>query len=323
MNSSETFLATARQVITDEAKALDALADALDSRFADAVELVLKAKGRVIVSGIGKSGHIGHKIAATLASTGTPAYFVHPAEASHGDLGMVSQDDVVLAISNSGEAPELANLLAFTRRFGIPLIGLSSRMDSTLMKEADVHLQIPAMGEACGFGMVPSISTTLTLAIGDALAIALMKHRDFRPENFRAFHPGGKLGARLSRVSDLMHGDDALPLVRQDTPMSDALIEISQKGFGVSGVVNDDGTLIGIITDGDLRRHMDGLLDKTAADVMTANPTTIASDSMAEEAVAIMNERKITCLFVVDPEAKDGVARGLLHIHDCLRVGLG
>ncbi|CRL15743.1 KpsF/GutQ family sugar-phosphate isomerase [Phaeobacter italicus] len=323
MNSAETFLATARQVITDEAKALDALADALDSRFADAVELVLKAKGRVIVSGIGKSGHIGHKIAATLASTGTPAYFVHPAEASHGDLGMVSQDDVVLAISNSGEAPELANLLAFTRRFGIPLIGLSSRMDSTLMKEADVHLQIPAMGEACGFGMVPSISTTLTLAIGDALAIALMKHRDFRPENFRAFHPGGKLGARLSRVSDLMHGDDALPLVRQDTPMSDALIEISQKGFGVSGVVNDDGTLIGIITDGDLRRHMDGLLDKTAADVMTANPTTIASDSMAEEAVAIMNERKITCLFVVDPEAKDGVARGLLHIHDCLRVGLG
>lgn len=323
MNSAETFLATARQVITDEAKALDALADALDSRFADAVELVLKAKGRVIVSGIGKSGHIGHKIAATLASTGTPAYFVHPAEASHGDLGMVSQDDVVLAISNSGEAPELANLLAFTRRFGIPLIGLSSRMDSTLMKEADVHLQIPAMGEACGFGMVPSISTTLTLAIGDALAIALMKHRDFRPENFRAFHPGGKLGARLSRVSDLMHGDDALPLVRQDTPMSDALIEISQKGFGVSGVVNDDGTLIGIITDGDLRRHMDGLLDKTAADVMTANPTTIASDLMAEEAVAIMNERKITCLFVVDPEAKDGVARGLLHIHDCLRVGLG
>ena len=323
MNSAETFLATARQVITDEAEALDALADALDSRFADAVELVLKAKGRVLVSGIGKSGHIGHKIAATLASTGTPAYFVHPAEASHGDLGMVSQDDVVLAISNSGEAPELANLLAFTRRFGIPLIGLSSRMDSTLMKEADVHLQIPAMGEACGFGMVPSISTTLTLAIGDALAIALMKHRDFRPENFRAFHPGGKLGARLSRVSDLMHGDDALPLVRQDTPMSDALIEISQKGFGVSGVVNDDGTLIGIITDGDLRRHMDGLLGKTAADVMTANPTTIASDSMAEEAVAIMNERKITCLFVVDPEAKDGVARGLLHIHDCLRVGLG
>lgn len=323
MTSAETFLATARQVITDEAKALDALADALDSRFADAVELVLKAKGRVIVSGIGKSGHIGHKIAATLASTGTPAYFVHPAEASHGDLGMVSQDDVVLAISNSGEAPELANLLAFTRRFGIPLIGLSSRMDSTLMKEADVLLQIPAMGEACGFGMVPSISTTLTLAIGDALAIALMKHRDFRPENFRAFHPGGKLGARLSRVSDLMHGDDALPLVRQDTPMSDALIEISQKGFGVSGVVNDDGTLIGIITDGDLRRHMDGLLDKTAADVMTANPTTIASDSMAEEAVAIMNERKITCLFVVDPEAKEGVARGLLHIHDCLRVGLG
>ncbi|AUQ60397.1 KpsF/GutQ family sugar-phosphate isomerase [Phaeobacter inhibens] len=323
MSSAETFLATARQVITDEARALDALADGLDARFAEAVDLVLQAEGRVIVSGIGKSGHIGHKIAATLASTGTPAYFVHPAEASHGDLGMLSKGDVVLAISNSGEAPELANLLSFTRRFGIPLIGLSSRMDSTLMKEADVHLQIPALGEACGFGMVPSISTTLTLAMGDALAIALMKHRDFRPENFRAFHPGGKLGARLSKVDDLMHDGTALPLVGADTPMSDALIEISQKGFGVAGVTGANGTLQGIITDGDLRRHMDGLLDKTAADVMTSSPTTIAPGSLAEEAVAIMNDRKITCLFVVDPEGDAAQAVGLLHIHDCLRVGLG
>ncbi|KIC32781.1 KpsF/GutQ family sugar-phosphate isomerase [Leisingera sp. ANG-S5] len=322
MTDSEKFLATARQVITDEAQALNALAEGLDERFAEAVQLILQAKGRIIVSGIGKSGHIGHKIAATLASTGTPAYFVHPAEASHGDLGMLSEGDVVLAISNSGEAPELANLLAFTRRFAIPLIGLSSKMDSTLMKQADVHLQIPSMGEACGFGMVPSISTTLTLAMGDALAIALMKHRDFRPENFRDFHPGGKLGAQLSKVRDLMHAEDALPLVSETTPMADALIEISQKGFGVAGVAAADGSLAGIITDGDLRRHMDGLLDKTAAEVMTTGPATIAPGAMAQEAVAVMNQRKITCLFVVDPD-NGQKAEGLLHIHDCLRAGLG
>ncbi|MEX0304847.1 MAG: SIS domain-containing protein [Leisingera sp.] len=322
MTDTKKFLATARQVITDEARALDALAASLDDRFAEAVQLILEAKGRIIVSGIGKSGHIGHKIAATLASTGTPAYFVHPAEASHGDLGMLSKGDVVLAISNSGEAPELANLLVFTRRFGIPLIGLSSKMDSTLMKQADVHLQIPSMGEACGFGMVPSISTTLTLAMGDALAIALMKHRDFRPENFRDFHPGGKLGAQLSKVRDLMHAGGALPLVSADTAMPDALIEISQKGFGVAGVAAGDGSLAGIITDGDLRRHMDRLLDKTAAEVMTESPATIAPGAMAEEAVAVMNQRKITCLFVVDPE-NGGKAEGLLHIHDCLRAGLG
>ncbi|WP_027257056.1 KpsF/GutQ family sugar-phosphate isomerase [Leisingera aquimarina] len=322
MTDTEKLLVTARQVITDEARALDTLAEGLDERFAEAVQLILQAKGRIIVSGIGKSGHIGHKIAATLASTGTPAYFVHPAEASHGDLGMLSEGDVVLAISNSGEAPELANLLVFTRRFGIPLIGLSSKMDSTLMKQADVHLQIPSLGEACGFGMVPSISTTLTLAMGDALAIALMKHRDFRPENFRDFHPGGKLGAQLSKVRDLMHAGDALPLVTEDTPMSDALIEISQKGFGVAGVAAADGSLAGIITDGDLRRHMDGLLDKSSAEVMTANPASIAPGAMAQEAVAVMNQRKITCLFVVDPD-NGGKAEGLLHIHDCLRAGLG
>ncbi|UWQ28829.1 SIS domain-containing protein [Leisingera sp. M523] len=322
MTDTEKLLVTARQVITDEARALDTLAESLDGRFAEAVQLILQAKGRIIVSGIGKSGHIGHKIAATLASTGTPAYFVHPAEASHGDLGMLSEGDVVLAISNSGEAPELANLLVFTRRFGIPLIGLSSKMDSALMKQADVHLQIPSLGEACGFGMVPSISTTLTLAMGDALAIALMKYRDFRPENFRDFHPGGKLGAQLSKVRDLMHAGDALPLVAENTPMSDALIEISQKGFGVAGVVAADGSLAGIITDGDLRRHMDGLLDKSSAEVMTASPASITPGAMAQEAVAVMNQRKITCLFVVDPD-NGGKAEGLLHIHDCLRAGLG
>lgn len=322
MTDIEAFLRTARQVVTDEARALDVLAEGLDEHFAEAVQLILGAPGRIIISGIGKSGHIGHKIAATLASTGTPAYFVHPAEASHGDLGMVSKGDVVLAISNSGEAPELANLLAFTRRFGIPLIGLSSKSESTLMKQADVHLLIPSLGEACGYGMVPSISTTLTLAMGDALAIALMKYRDFKPEDFRAFHPGGKLGARLSTVRDLMHSGVALPLVSNDTPMGDALIEISQKGFGVAGVTDGQGQLIGIITDGDLRRHMDGLLENSADQVMTENPTTIGPDVLAEEAVAIMNDRKITSLFVIDPDAP-GQAQGLIHIHDCLRVGLG
>ncbi|WP_170565083.1 KpsF/GutQ family sugar-phosphate isomerase [Ruegeria atlantica] len=320
MTDTEAFLRTARQVITDEARALDVLAESLDDQFAEAVQMILQAPGRIIISGIGKSGHIGHKIAATLASTGTPAYFVHPAEASHGDLGMVSKGDVVLAISNSGEAPELVNLLAFTRRFSIPLIGLSSKPESTLMKQADVHLLIPSLGEACGFGMVPSISTTLTLAMGDALAIALMKYRDFKPEDFRAFHPGGKLGAQLSTVRDLMHVD--LPVVSIGTPMSEALLVMSQKSFGVVGVTDEAGRLMGIVTDGDLRRNMDGLLNKTTEEVMTRDPLTISPNAMAEEAVAIMNDRKITSLFVVDPEAH-GQAEGLLHIHDCLRVGLG
>ncbi len=320
MTDTEAFLRTARQVVADEARALDVLAEGLDEHFAEAVQLILQATGRIIVSGIGKSGHIGHKIAATLASTGTPAYFVHPAEASHGDLGMVSKGDVVLAISNSGEAPELANLLAFTRRFGIPLIGLSSKPESTLMKQADVHLLIPSLGEACGFGMVPSISTTLTLAMGDALAIALMKYRDFKPEDFRAYHPGGKLGAQLSTAQDLMHKD--LPLVTAGTPMSEALLVMSQKSFGVVGVTDDTGRLLGIVTDGDLRRNMDGLLEKDTEEVMTSDPLTIAPNAMAEEAVAIMNDRKITSLFVVDPDS-NGQALGLLHIHDCLRVGLG
>ncbi|WP_170755373.1 KpsF/GutQ family sugar-phosphate isomerase [Ruegeria lacuscaerulensis] len=322
MTDTEAFLRTARQVVTDEARALDVLADSLNEDFAEAVQLILQATGRIIISGIGKSGHIGHKIAATLASTGTPAYFVHPAEASHGDLGMVSKGDVVLAISNSGEAPELANLLAFTRRFGIPLIGLSSKPESTLMKQADVHLLIPSMGEACGFGMVPSISTTLTLAMGDALAIALMKYRDFKPENFRDFHPGGKLGAQLSKVRDLMHTDT--PVVSSGTSMSEALLVMSQKGFGVVGVTDHDGRLLGIVTDGDLRRNMDGLLGYTVDQVMTTDPRTIGPDELAEGAVALMTMQtpKITCLFVVDPES-DGQAEGILHIHDCLRVGLG
>jgi arabinose-5-phosphate isomerase len=314
-------LATAARVISEESAALAKLAGTIGEDFFTVVEAILAARGRVIVSGIGKSGHIARKIAATLASTGTPALFVHPAEASHGDLGMITPDDIVLAISNSGEAPELANLVAYTQRFSIPLIGLSSRPDSSLMRQADHALLIPALGEACGHGIVPTISTTMTLALGDALAVALMETRQFTADNFRTFHPGGKLGARLRHVGDLMHKGEAMPLVGEKTPMSDALLTMSQKGFGVVGVLDGEGYLCGIVTDGDLRRHMSGLLDHTAQDVMTPNPQTIGPGALGEEAVAIMQERKITSLFVVDPAGSRRVA-GILNIHDCLRAGV-
>jgi len=316
------FLDAARRVIGIEADALAQLGAGLDDSFAEAVELMLAVQGRVIIVGMGKSGHIARKIAATLASTGIPAQFVHPSEASHGDLGMLTRADVVMVLSNSGETPELADVIAYTRRFNIPMIGVASRAESTLIKQSDVRIVLPRAEEACGTGVVPTSSTTMTLALGDALAVALMEHRQFTPEHFRDFHPGGKLGAQLSRVSDLMHSGAALPLIGMDTPMGDALLEISQKGFGVVGVTDVEGRLAGIITDGDLRRHMDGLLSRTAKDVMTRAPSTLTPEALAEEAVSVMNARKITCLFVVDPTG-NGAPDGLLHIHDCLRVGLG
>jgi len=244
---------------------------------------------------------------------------VHPAEASHGDPGMVTSNDIVVALSNSGEAPELANLVAYTRRYDIPLIALSSRPDSTLGTRADIRINIPQLGEACGHGVVPTTSTTMSLAVGDALAIALMEARDFTPENFRDFHPGGKLGARLARVRDLMHDGDDLPLVNADTEMSDVLLTMSQKGFGVVGVTGNGSYLTGIITDGDLRRNMQGLLDMTAGDVMTSKPTIIAPAALATEAVRVMEERRITCLFAVND---DNTIAGILKIHDCLRAGV-
>jgi len=321
MTDARAYLDTARRVVAIEAAGLAALGDSLGDSFVRAVEAILSARGRVIVSGMGKSGHVGRKIAATLASTGTPAQFVHPAEASHGDLGMVTEADVALVLSNSGETPELSDIIAHTRRFGIPLIGVAARAGSTLLRQADVAILLPAAEEACGTGIVPTTSTTMTLALGDALAVALMEHRRFTPEHFRAFHPGGRLGARLSRVADLMHGPDELPLVALDTPMPEVLIAITRRGFGVAGVTDAAGRLVGVITDGDLRRHMDGLLGHAAAAVMTRAPRTIAPDALAEAAVAVMNERKITCLFVVDPDG-DGRAEGILHIHDCLRAGV-
>lgn len=321
MTETDTFLAAGRRVLRTEADAVALLARAIDDSFSQAVSMLLDAKGRVIVSGMGKSGHIARKIAATLASTGTPAHFVHPAEASHGDLGMLARGDVVMMLSNSGETPELADMIAHTRRFGIPLIGIASRAGSTLLRQADVALLLPDAPEACGTGIVPTTSTTMTLALGDALAVALMEHRQFTPQDFRQFHPGGKLGAQLSKVSDLMHTGAEMPLVPADTAMGEALVTMSRKGFGVVGVTGHGGTLAGIITDGDLRRNLDGLLDRSAADVMTANPRTIAPDALAEEAVAIMDARKITCLFVV-PDDGDQTATGILTIHDCLRAGV-
>lgn len=310
------YIAAARRVIATEMAGLQALSDTLGEEFDRAVRTILGAEGRVIVSGMGKSGHVGRKIAATFASTGTPAQFVHPGEASHGDLGMVTKQDVALVLSNSGETPELADLIAHTRRFRIPLIGVASRPGSTLIRQSDVGLLLPQADEACGNGIVPTTSTTMTLALGDALAIALMEHRQFTPEHFRVFHPGGKLGALLAKVGDLMHRD--MPLVDSDAPMSDALLTISQKGYGVTGVTGPEGELVGIITDGDLRRHMQGLLDHRAHQVMTAAPRVIAPDALAEAALAEMQDRKITCLFAV----QDGRPCGILHIHDCLRAGL-
>ena len=316
-----TLIACAVRVIGQEAAALERLAQSVGSEFAGAVDLLLAVQGRVIVSGMGKSGHIARKIAATFASTGTPAHFVHPAEASHGDLGMMATGDVVLLLSNSGETPELANIIAYTRRFDIALIGVSGRPGSTLLRQCDVAIQLPAVDEACGTGVVPSSSTTMMLALGDALAIVLMQHRRFTPQNFRDFHPGGTLGSRLTRVGDLMHRGAEMPLVGRSTPMSEVLLSITQKGFGVAGVVDAAGALVGVITDGDLRRHMDGLLAMPADAVMTPMPLTISADSLAELALAIMNRRKITCLFVINPAA-NGVPAGILHIHDCLRAGV-
>lgn len=312
------YLSVGRRVITREAQALTLLAEGLDDSFAQAARIIMEAQGRIIVSGMGKSGHIARKIAATLASTGTPAHFVHPAEASHGDLGMLTKGDVALLLSNSGETAELADIVAHTRRFGIPLVAVASKADSTLVRQADVAIILPHAIEACETGVVPTTSTTMTLALGDALAIALMEQRAFTPEHFRMFHPGGKLGAKLLKVSDLMHLD--LPLIEVNCPMSEALLIISQKGFGVVGVT-EQGRLIGIITDGDLRRHMDGLLGFTAGAVMTRNPCSIPPQALAEQAVALMNDKKITCLFVID-QANGEAPLGIVHVHDCLRAGV-
>ncbi len=315
-------LQVARDVLSVEAAGLLSLAASLGSRFADAVDCLALATGRVVVSGMGKSGHIARKVAATLASTGTPALFVHPAEASHGDLGMVVNGDAVLALSNSGETAELADLVAHTRRFGLPLVAITGRADSTLARAADVALLLPKAPEACPMGLAPTTSTTMQLALGDAIAVALLTRRDFTATDFRRIHPGGRLGARLRRVRDLMHGGDAMPLATPDTRMDAALVRMTEKRFGCLGIVDAAGVLIGIITDGDLRRSMgpDLLLREVRA-VMTPAPRTIGADALAEEALHAMNahSRPVTILFAVDAQ---GRPVGVLHVHDLLRAGL-
>ena len=316
-------LEAARQVLGTEAEALHALAESLDDRFPRAISLLAGATGRIVVTGMGKSGHVARKIAATMASTGTPALFVHPAEASHGDLGMIVAGDAVLALSNSGETPELADLVAHSRRFALPLVGITGRADSALARAADVALVLPAAPEACPMGLAPTTSTTMQVALGDAIAVALLTRRGFTAADFRVFHPGGKLGARLTKVRDLMHRGDEVPLAAPDTPMDAALVAMTAKRFGCLGVAAPGGGLLGIITDGDLRRALDAtgmpLLARRADAVMTSRPTTIAEDDLAATALRIMNERAITVLFVTDAA---GRPVGILHIHDLLRAGV-
>jgi len=317
--TSARILKTGAEVLHIEAGALMLMADTLGEAFVAAVDLIYHTKGRVILSGMGKSGHIARKIAATLASTGTPAYFVHPAEASHGDLGMITTEDTCIVLSNSGETAELSDIVAHTRRFAIPLIGVAGRPQSTLLKTADVALVLPDAPEACAIGMAPTTSTTATLALGDALAVAVMERRDFSKEQFRVFHPGGKLGAQLLKVAALMHGGGELPLVSEATPMSEVILTMTAKAFGVAGLVDAQGVLIGVITDGDLRRNLDGLLARTAGEVASRQPRTVTAEMLAVEALGLMNDKKITTVFVVDAAQKPV---GLLHIHDCLRAGL-
>jgi arabinose-5-phosphate isomerase len=315
-------LAVARAVLRTEANGLQALATGLEDGFTRAVELLAGVTGRVVVSGMGKSGHVGRKVAATLASTGTPALFVHPAEASHGDLGMIVPGDAVLALSNSGETVELADLVAHSRRFGLPLVAITARAESALAKAADVALTLPDAAEACPMGLAPTTSTTMQMALGDALAVALLTRRGFTEADFRQFHPGGRLGTRLQRVRDLMHTDEAVPLALPDMVMDRALLMITEKRFGCLGVVDLAGRLAGIVTDGDLRRAMGpDLLSRQVGDIMTRSPRTIAPDALAVEALHVMNarERPITTLFAVDP---DGRPVGILHIHDLLRAGI-
>ena len=295
------------------------MAEALPVDFDAVVARLLALPGPVIVSGMGKSGHVANKIAATLASTGTPAQAVHPGEASHGDLGMITRNDAVILISNSGETRELADMIAYVTRFDIPLIALTKRRDSTLARAAEHVLLMPDAPEACSIGMAPTTSTTMTMALGDALAVALMEARGFDRESYHAFHPGGTLGAQLLRVSAIMHRGAELPVVAPETPMSDTLVEMSQKGFGVAAVVAAGGTLHGIITDGDLRRNMAGLMDQTAGQVATPNPLTIAPGTLLTEALGEMNRLKRTALLVVDDT---GALIGLVHIHDLLRAGV-
>jgi arabinose-5-phosphate isomerase len=315
-------IASALRTLEAEGGGIDALRAALrnglSEGFVAAVELISKVEGRVIVTGMGKSGHVGAKIASTLASTGTPALFVHPAEASHGDLGMITKSDVILALSWSGETAELKNLTDYSRRYRIGLIAMTANPDSTLAKTADVVLAMPNAREACPHNLAPTTSSLMQLALGDALAIALLESRGFTAIDFGLLHPGGKLGALLKTVRDMMHTSDEIPLAPLGTRMSDALIEMTRKGLGCVGIVDANGLLVGIITDGDLRRHMrNDLLDSRVEDVMTRGPKTVRPDQLISETLEILNSRKVTALFAIEDQRPVGI----IHVHDLLRAG--
>jgi arabinose-5-phosphate isomerase len=321
--TSQTFRESALRAIAIERDAIDALSERIDDSFVKACETIMACKGRVVVTGMGKSGHIGNKIAATLASTGTPAFFVHPGEASHGDLGMITGQDVVLAISNSGNTSEVLTILPLFKRMGAPLISMTGNAHSVLAREAVANLDISVAVEACPLGLAPTSSTTATLVMGDALAVALLEARGFSAEDFAMSHPGGTLGRRLLlRVSDIMHSGDQIPRVQEDVPLSRALLEISRKGLGMTTVVNASGELCGIFTDGDLRRTLDRSIDIHATairDVMTRNGRTIHEDQLAAEALNMMEELKINALPVID---RDGLLTGAINMHDLLRAGV-
>jgi arabinose-5-phosphate isomerase len=316
-------IASATRTLQLEAEGLSALQAALANDlvdgFATAIEMLRVCRGRVIVTGMGKSGHVGLKVAATLSSTGTPAYFVHPSEASHGDLGMITRDDVILAFSWSGETVELGNIVSYSRRFAVPMVAVTSNPDSALGQAAEVVLAMPQAKEACPHGLAPTTSTMMQLALGDCLAIALLESKGFTAIDFKALHPGGQLGARLKFVSDLMHDGDRLPLANVDVVMSEAIVVMTEKALGCLGVVDGDGVLRGIITDGDLRRHMgDGLLAMRVEDIMTPAPKTVTPDLLASAALEVINTSAITTLFVV----ANGRPVGIIHVHDLLRAGV-
>jgi len=318
-------LAAARRVLATASEALISLADVLDGDFTRAVDLMLAAHdhqqpGRIIVSGMGKSGHVARKIAATFSSTGTPAYFVHPAEASHGDMGAITRQDVLLLLSWGGETAELSDLITYAKRNRIPIVAIGANPDSTLIKAADVRLLLPRAPEACPMGLAPTTSTTMMLSLGDALAVALMERKGFSPDQYRDFHPGGSLGRALIRVSDLMHGGEAVPLARKETGMREVLLTMASGRLGCVGIVDETGGLIGIVTDGDIRRHAEGIENRKAHEVMTVDPKVARPDQLAAEALALMTEKKITQLFVL--AQGDARPQGVIHIHDCLRAGI-
>ena len=315
---------SALRTIRTEMAGLDALRMAIENgmgqAFSEAVALIKQATGRVIVTGMGKSGHVGRKIAATFASTGTAAHFVHPGEASHGDLGMIRNEDVILALSWSGETAELSDIIAYSRRYGVGLVAITSNPDSTLAVEADIALVLPKAEEACPNGLAPTTSTTMQITLGDALAVALLEARGFTPEDFRTFHPGGKLGAKLAYVRDIMHRGDAMPCIRDTATMGEAIVEMTSRGFGCVAVIEADGRMTGVISDGDLRRHMrPDLPTVPVTAVMTKSPRVVREQTLAVEALDMINKSKITALFVVDAGGKPV---GIVHIHDLLRIGV-